>query len=174
MSIDGYLSKTKISIQIDIGFGDVVYPEIETLDYPTLLDLPAPTIQAYSKESIIAEKLHAIVSLGYANIRMKDFYDIYVLLNTYDFDRKTLREAIVETFENRRTSFYQIAAFEDGFASDPYKKGIWSLFIKAKKITLNVELDLIIDAIKKFLKPVLDDKISDKSFQWNHAHLIWA
>lgn len=104
---------------------------------------------------------------------MKDFYDIYVLLNTYDFDRKTLREAIIETFENRSTSFNKISAFEDGFVSDPYKKGIWSSFIKAKKVTLNVELDLIIDVIKKFLKPVLDDKINDISFQWNHVNLIW-
>ncbi|HCZ24989.1 MAG TPA: nucleotidyl transferase AbiEii/AbiGii toxin family protein [Acholeplasmataceae bacterium] len=173
ISIDGYLSKTKISVQIDIGFGDVVYPEIKTLDYPTLLDLPAPTIQTYSKESIIAEKFHAIVSLGYANTRMKDFYDIYVLLNTYDYDRKILREAIIETFENRSTSFNKISAFEDGFASDPYKKGIWSSFIKAKKVTLNAELDLIIDSIKKFLKPVLDDTINDIPFRWDHEYLIW-
>lgn len=173
ISIDGYLSKTKISVQIDIGFGDVVYPEIKTLDYPTLLDLPAPIIQTYSKESIIAEKFHAIVSLGYANTRMKDFYDIYVLLNTYDFDRNTLKYAIIETFENRSTTFNQISAFEDGFALDPYRKGIWSSFIKAKKIILKVELDLIIDSIKRFLIPILDDNLTDISLKWNHKHLVW-
>ena len=173
ISIDAYLSKTKLSVQIDIGFGDVVYPKIKAIDYPTLLDLPSPNILAYSKESIIAEKLHAIVTLGYANTRMKDFYDIYVLLNTYDFDRDTLKEAISETFENRNTSFNQISAFEDDFASDPYRKGIWSSFMKAKKISLKVEPDEIIDSLKKFLIPVLEDDMTDISSKWNHKHLIW-
>jgi len=94
---------------------------------------------------------------------MKDFYDIYVLFNTYDFDRGTLKEAISETFENRSSSFNQISAFEDDFASDPYRKSIWSSFIKAKKINLKVELNEIIDSIKKFIIPVLDDDMTDIS-----------
>lgn len=173
ISIDGYLSKTKLSVQIDIGFGDVVYPEIQTIYYPTLLNLPVPIILAYSKESIIAEKLHAVVTLGYANTRMKDFYDMYVLLKTYAFDRNTLKEAISETFENRSTSFAQISAFEDHYATDSYRKGIWSSFLKAKKISHKVELTEIIDSIKTFLKPVLDDENSSISSKWHHKVLKW-
>lgn len=173
ISIDGYLSKTKISVQIDIGFGDVVYPEIKTIDYPTLLDLPAPIILVYSKESIIAEKFQAIVNLGYANTRMKDFYDIYVLLNTYDFDSNTLKKAIIETFKNRSTSLLFVSAFEDGFATDSYRKGIWTSFIKAKKIILNVEFVDIIDSIRKFLIPIINHDLTDDSRTWNHKYLLW-
>ena len=173
ISIDGYLSKTKISVQIDIGFGDVVYPEIETIDYPTLLDLPAPIIQTYSKESIIAEKFHAIVTLGYANTRMKEFYDIFVLLNTYDFEQTTLKEAIIETFANRNTSFKSVSAFEDDFASDPYRMTTWSSFIKAKKINFKIELNVIIDSIKNFLLPLLDDIKPDNTLIWNNQLLMW-
>jgi len=173
ISIDGYISKTKISIQIDVGFGDIVSPEIEIMAYPTLLDLPAPIIQTYSKESIIAEKFQAIVSLGYANSRMKDFYDIYALLNTYDFDYSILKEAIKETFDNRNTSFDQIIAFEGDYATDPYRKSLWLSFMKAKKIEIRVEFDSVIDSIKIFLKPVIDEGLQ-LNLIWNHKRLVWA
>ena len=172
ISIDGYISKTKISIQIDVGFGDVVSPEIEIMDYPTLLDLPAPIVQIYSKESIIAEKFQAIVSLGYANSRMKDFYDIYALLNTFDFEYSILKEAIKETFNNRNTSFDQIVAFEGEYANDPYRKNLWLSFMKAKKIEIKVEFDSVIDSIKIFLKPVIDGGLQ-LNLIWNHNRLVW-
>jgi len=173
ISIDGYLSKTKISVQIDIGFGDIVYPEIKIIDYPTLLDLPAPIIQTYSKESIIAEKFQAIVSLGYANTRMKDFYDIYVLLSTYDFDRDTLKEAIMETFKNRNTSFDDIAAFENDFVSDSYRKRIWTSFMKVKNIEIKLELHAVMNAIKIFILPLIEDDLLENQLKWNHENLIW-
>lgn len=145
VSIEGYLSKTKISVHIDIGFGDVVYPTIEVIDYPTLLDLPAPIIAAYSKESVIAEKFHAIVSLGHANTRMKDFYDIYALLHTYDFVLETLSEAVQLTFLNRHTKLENVIAFEKDYGSDPYKKRIWTSFIKSKNIESSLELGHVIE-----------------------------
>ena len=116
--IEGYLDRTRITVQIDIGFGDVVYPKVNTMEYPTLLDQQAPIIYTYSKESIIAEKFQAIVSLGNANSRMKDFYDIYALMHSFEFQSDMLAEAIKETFENRKTSFDTITAFEEAFSSD--------------------------------------------------------
>ena len=116
--ITGYLGRTKIPVQIDIGFGDVVYPKVKTMEYPTLLDQPAALVKVYSKESIIAEKFEAIVSLGDATSRMKDFYDIYALSDSYSFHSELLVEAIKETFMNRRTIFDTIVAFEDEFGKN--------------------------------------------------------
>src|SRR6516165_4040007 len=79
---------------VDIGFGDSVEPGIETIDYPSLLDLPAPRLRAYAPETVIAEKFQAMVSLGRANSRMKDFYDIWVLTKTFDFAPDRLALAI--------------------------------------------------------------------------------
>ena len=173
VSIECFLSKTKISVQIDIGFGDVVHPKIELIDYPTLLDLPAPIIHTYSKESVIAEKFHAMVSLGYANTRMKDFYDIYALLNSYDFTLETLREAVQLTFLNRHTKLGNVVAFEKDYGSDPYKKRIWTSFIKSKNIESSLELDDVIANILKFLSPVLLKHDDSKMTRWDHLRLEW-
>ena len=84
----------------------------------------------------IAEKFEAIVSLAYNNSRFKDFYDIYVLSTTQDFDGKELLEAVRETFENRHTSIAEIVAFEEGFADDPIRQTRWKAFVKKKKAML--------------------------------------
>ncbi len=111
VSIVAYLDRTRILISIDIGFGDIVYPERVLMDFPTVLDMEAPKIYAYSLNSVIAEKFEAIVSLGYANSRYKDFYDIYILCNNYDFDGNDLKIALEETFHNRQTGFNDIVVF---------------------------------------------------------------
>ena len=173
--IEGYLDRTRITVQIDIGFGDVVYPEVKMMEYPTLLDQQAPIIQTYSKESIIAEKFQAIVSLGNANSRMKDFYDIYALLHSFEFQSDMLSEAIKETFENRKTSFDTITAFEDTFCSNPYRKTMWISFLKAKNIFVVAELEEVISDIKHFLSPIID-MISQSTTQlktWNHNICGW-
>lgn len=173
--IEGYLDRTRITVQIDIGFGDVVYPEVKIMEYPTLLDQQAPIIQTYSKESIIAEKFQAIVSLGNANSRMKDFYDIYALLHSFEFQSDMLSEAIKETFENRKTSFDTITAFEDAFCSGPYRKTMWTSFLKAKNIFVVAELEEVISDIKHFLSPLID-MISQSTTQpktWNHNTCEW-
>jgi len=89
---------------VDIGFGDSVEPGIETIDYPSLLDLPAPRLRAYAPETVIAEKFQAMVSLGRANSRMKDFYDIWILTKTFDFAPDRLARAIAATFARRQTA----------------------------------------------------------------------
>lgn len=98
VSIMGYLDRTKVPVSIDIGFGDVIYPERMQMDFPVLLDMEAPKIYAYSIYSVIAEKFEAFVSLGLANGRYKDFYDIYVLSASYELDGNELKNAVTETF----------------------------------------------------------------------------
>ena len=83
ISATGYLDRTKLPISIDIGFGDVIYPDVVKIDFPVILDMKPPRVNAYSLESSIAEKLEAIVHNGYLNSRYKDFYDIYIITSKY-------------------------------------------------------------------------------------------
>ena len=98
------LSGARIAVVVDIGFGDSVEPGLETIDYPSLLDLPAPRLRAYAPETVIAEKFQAMVALGRANSRMKDFYDVWILTRTFDFAPDRLARAIAATFARRQTA----------------------------------------------------------------------
>jgi hypothetical protein len=90
-------------LQVDIGFGEAGTPEAQQEEFPTLLDFPAPILRAYPRETSIAEKFEAIVNLGLANSRMKDYYDIWLLSQQFDFDGANLMRAIEATFRRRRT-----------------------------------------------------------------------
>ena len=164
-----YLDRTQGRINIDVGFGDIIYPDKTSIDFPSLID-DSPKLYAYSIEAVIAEKLEAIVSLGMLNSRLKDFYDIYVLFKTYDFDGTTLRQAIEETFIHRKTSFKHIDAFDDDFIS-PYRKGQWNSFIKQKNPNQVLELETVIMNIKNFVNPVINNSIKQK--QWHHLEEKW-
>ena len=114
VSIMGYLDRTKVPVSIDIGFGDVVYPERVKMEFPVLLDMEVPQVYAYSIYSVIAEKFEAFVSLGLANGRYKDFYDIYVLADRYNLNGVELKNAIVETFTHRGTGLdLYLTAYDD-------------------------------------------------------------
>ena len=98
------LAGARVKIQIDLGFGDAVMPDATEIDYPVLLDFPAPRIRAYPKEAVVAEKLQAIVALGVTNGRMKDFYDLWMMSRHFAFDAGPLAQAIAATFARRRTA----------------------------------------------------------------------
>lgn len=126
----GFLDSAKIHMQVDIGFGDAVFPKPEISDFPVMLDCPAPRILCYTKESAIAEKFKAMVSLGMVNSRMKDFYDIWLLSRAFDFGGVRLSEAIRLTFAARNTVLGpEIAAFTEARGAVPMKwkaPGPWS------------------------------------------------
>ena len=103
MKLEGTLGTSKTALQIDIGFGDVAVPEPIIIDDPAIIDLPAPQLKACTKESASAEKLHAMAFLGCINSRMKDFYDLWFLVNRFDFDGKTIAESIKQTITRRKT-----------------------------------------------------------------------
>lgn len=121
----------RINLTIDIGFGDALDPGAEAVDYPVMLDLPAPRLRAYARETVIAEKFQAMVALGRANSRMKDFYDIWVLRRSFDFDDDRLPRAIAATFARRGTPIPQKLpdALTPAFASDREKQRQWSAFV---------------------------------------------
>jgi len=103
INFKGTLGKARIPMRLDIGFGDLVHPSITTIEYPTILDFPVPIIRAYSRESVVAEKIEAMVKLGILNSRMKDFFDVWFFSQNYDFAGIDLSRAILKTFKNRDT-----------------------------------------------------------------------
>ena len=100
---DARLGKSRIPMQVDIGFGDAIDPPAEEVDFPSLLDQERARIRAYPPEVVVAEKVHALVFLGERNSRLKDFYDLYVLASRFPFDGRRLTRGIVATFERRNT-----------------------------------------------------------------------
>lgn len=124
------LAGARIPITVDIGFGDAVEPGVEDIDLPVLLDMPSPRLRAYPSEAVIAEKLHAMVVLGLANSRMKDYYDVWMLTSALETDRLRLRRAIVATFARRRTAIPSLIpdGLSDAFAEDPGKQLQWAAF----------------------------------------------
>lgn len=91
------LEKTRVPLRIDVGFGDVIEPKAEEIEYPTLLDFPRPKIRIYPRETVIAEKFHALVDLGMTNCRLKDFYDLYFLTANFQIEREVAARAIRAT-----------------------------------------------------------------------------
>lgn len=175
VSILGHLDKTKVPISIDIGFGDIVYPERMKMDFPVLLDMDIPKVYAYSINSVVAEKFEAFVSLGLANSRYKDFYDIYVLSDRYNFDGTELMNAIKETFNHRGTSFDDIAAFEDGFADDETRLMRWNSFVKKKKALVKLSFEETVQLLKILLFPIVDAIKKNELFErtWSHEKKMW-
>ena len=175
VSITAYLDRTKVPVSIDIGFGDIVYPERIKMNFPVLLDMEAPEVYAYSIYSVIAEEFEAFVSLGLANGRYKDFYDIYVLSENYDLDGEELRNAIKETFAHRGTSFGDIVAFEQEFTEDTVRQNRWNSFIKKKKAMVKVDFVEAIAQSKRLLMPIAESIKENEDFRlkWSHNKKDW-
>lgn len=125
------ISGARISLTIDIGFGDALEPGAEELDYPSMLDFPMPRLRGYARETVIAEKFQAMVALGRANTRMKDFYDIWILSRSFTFDGDRLPRAIAATFARRGTAIPQDLpdALTPAFAEDVQKQRQWRAFV---------------------------------------------
>jgi predicted nucleotidyltransferase component of viral defense system len=118
--------------EVEYGFGDAVEPGVEDIDLPVLLDMPSPHLRAYPPETVIAEKFHAMVVLGRANSRMKDYYDVWMLTGAFEIDPERLRRAVTATFARRRTMIpVEVPdGLRDDFATDPAKQRQWSAFTR--------------------------------------------
>lgn len=173
--INAYLDRTLIPIAIDIGFDDVIYPGKVEMDFPVLLNNEIPRIYAYSIYTAIAEKFEAFVSLGFANSRYKDFYDIYVIAKTYDLDGFTLKNAIIETFNHRKTTFNNIVAFDEDFINNPINQQRWNSFNKNKKVSSVVSFKETIDLAKDLFIPIVDAITNNSEFdkKWSKDQNVW-
>jgi len=155
--ITALLGNIKIPVSIDIGFGDIIVPGRMEIDFPVLLDFDIPHIYSYSIESTLSEKFEAIVSLGLANTRFKDFYDIYVLLQSRNIDDEVLKQALVQTFSNRNTTFNDIVVFDKNFSSDAERQKRWNTFTKKKSAIMQVSFEDVVLAIKNYFEPLINE-----------------
>jgi len=163
-----HLGNIPINVQIDVGFGDAVTPGPEVIDYPTLLDQPAPRIRAYPKESVVAEKLQAMVAIGMPNSRMKDFYDIWTMARVFPFEGAVLAQAIKATFARRKTTLPENVptGLSDEFAQDSGKAAQWGAFVKRNGLeTGGASLPQVIANLRGFLLPPLHAAAADKGFK---------
>lgn len=162
----GYLQNARVNMQIDMGFGDVVVPEAVSLDYPTILDHTAPKLSGYSQETAIAEKFEAMVKLGQINSRIRDFFDIWLLLRQFNFAGELLARAIRETFANRGTAVNPApVALTAEFAGEPSKIRQWTGFLKKSRIDFApVTLQEVVDEIAGFIRPVARAISSEEPF----------
>ncbi len=153
------LGKAKIRIQVDIGFGDAVIPEAEESVYPTLLPFPAPKLRIYKAATVVAEKTHAMVSLGMSNSRMKDYFDIRFLSKEQTFQGEELVQALAATFRNRGTQLPSNTpiSLTSEFGLDPSKQMQWKSFVRKMGGDRGAEeLVHIVEELRRFLvKPML-------------------
>ena len=137
IDLQARLDGARIALQVDIGFGDAVTPAPEAISYPVLLDdLPAPQLRAYPKYPVVAEKLHAICLLGMANTRMKDYFDLWVLLGENTLAPAELRRAVEATFNRRKTAIptSMPTGLSDVFVADAIKQAQWNAFLKKNRL----------------------------------------
>jgi hypothetical protein len=163
----GSLDTARFIIQLDIGFGDIVIPSPEPTNYPTLLDLPAPRLRGYSRESTIAEKFEAMVKLGILNSRMKDFFDIWLMLRQFDFEGPILAEAISRTFSTRGTNIQaKPIALARVFGEDPEKAAQWRGFIRKNRLKdVPQNFAEVITVIAAFLTPIAEQMAAGRVFK---------
>ena len=163
-----FLGKTRIPVQVDVGFGDAITPAAQELEFPSLLAPEGPRLKAYPKETVVAEKLQAIVALGRANSRMKDFYDLLALSRLFEFDGRTLASAIRATFDRRATIVQAKVpdGLHDHFARDEDKRRQWSAFIGRELLLITApSLEETINEIADFVLPPMKAVSSDKDFK---------
>ncbi len=163
----GTLQNARVAMQIDLGFADVVTPGPVPTDYPVILELPAPRLSGYPRETVVAEKFEAMVKLGALNSRMKDFYDLVVLARRFDFDGTTLAAAVSRTFANRKTAVVpDPLALSAAFAAVPGKEAQWKGFVrKAKVADAPGDLASVTAELGAFLLPVARAVSAGASFR---------
>lgn len=152
----GRLGRADVPVQIDIGFGDAVTPGPVAVELPPVLDLPAARLRAYPRETVIAEKVHAMVVLGRDNSRMKDFHDVWLLLREVE-DDALLGRAIAATFARRATPLPEAVpdAWSDAFAADATKRSQWETFLERARVDQRPSLDEVVRVLRDRLDVVL-------------------
>lgn len=156
LQMKAMLDTARVSLQIDIGTGDAITPRARLAHYPTLLDFPAPELRSYPKETVVAEKLHAMVAHGVINSRMKDYYDLWLLSRLFDFEGSLLTDAIRATFQRRATPVPASTpiALSRLFAQDVQKIAQWKAFLSRSRLDIGDEsFEQVVTNLDLFLGP---------------------
>lgn len=166
-----FLENSTERVQLDIGFGDKIIAGPVNIEFPTILDFPAPKLKVYSIETAIAEKFEAIVSLQLLTSRMKDFYDILFFAENYNFKKETLIQALTTTFKNRLTSLeLSKIEFEDKFKNDENFQKLWFAFLNRNKLENHKTFYEVVSQIQSFIQPIFD---SNTKNNWNPDKWEW-
>jgi len=171
------LDSAKIAFQVDIGFGDAVTPKSEVGVVPSFLDLPEPTVRIYPAYTVIAEKFQAMIALGIANSRIKDFYDIWVMASDMTFEASLLLDAINATFERRETEISDVAltVFDELFMHDESKQKQWKAFLGRNALKSEMSFSDLMAQLQKFLEPIYQLASSNESIEkhWSSEEWQW-
>lgn len=167
VQLEAKLERVRIPVQIDIGFGDAITPGPQSIAYPSMLGFPTPIVTTYPKETVVAEKFQAMVMLGMANSRMKDFFDLWLLATHFEFDGEVLARAIQATFERRSTSLPESVptALSAEFHSDESKQKQWMAFVSKGGLATPPPFADLITGLKAFLLPPVDSLRARRLFQ---------
>lgn len=173
ITIPCFIGTMKIPLQMDIGFGDIIVNQPDSMDFPVLLDFPAPKLVTYSVESSLAEKFQAIVSLGEFNSRIKDFYDIYYTAGKRSFSGEILSKALQATFTNRGTELASSSnIFTAEFRQSERFALLWKAFCRQRNLEESITFEEVVDRLEKFLLPVVQGEVHEGSF-WHPEKIQW-
>ena len=167
-----YIHSTKIPIQLDIGFSDIIWPEPQLIHYPILLEFPSPHIYGYTPESVIAEKFEAMIKLGLITTRMKDFFDIWILLRQLQFDGLTLQKAIEGTCKRRQTALALPDSFNPVFYNNLIHQVRWQKLLQTIEHDFYIPLSEAISEINEFLQPLLKASLANRPFKKNWIYSL--
>lgn len=177
LRIESRLGNARIPLQVDVGFGDAVTPAPQLVTYPTLLEFPAPLLEAYPRETVVAEKFQAMVVLGMANSRMKDFYDVWTLARQFEFDGPTLCAALRATFDRRQTPLPAAPplALTPEFSADRNKAIQWAAFLKkGRLVDQPPPLSEIVVLLETFLMPPTQALVSQANWDRTWVGGNWS
>ncbi|NGX30965.1 MAG: hypothetical protein K940chlam8_00321 [Chlamydiae bacterium] len=162
----GRIDRSKVHMRVDVGFADAVHPNPITFSFPTILEMPAPTLLGYTQESVVAEKVDAMLQLGELNSRMKDFYDVWFLSHRVPFEMVTLGDALQATLDRRGTELaLEPIVFQPAFETNRLKTEQWINFCRQNRFSDVPDFYGLIVRLRQFLLPVLDRVRSGNSFK---------
>lgn len=171
------LARARIPFQVDIGYGDAVTPEAEEAQLPAFLDFPSPKLRVYPVYTVVAEKFQAMVMLGIANSRMKDFYDIKTIASTMEINGQILFDAIRATFDRRKMDITTevLYVFSDEFKQDRDKQTQWLAFLNKNTLEKGIGFVDVIGGIQQFLEPVYQAIAEQRNYKqhWLHDKFQW-
>jgi len=171
ITLFAYIDQARVSLQFDIGFGDAIFPGPDLREYPVLLNAEPPKIKMYPCYTVISEKFEAMVSLGIKNSRLKDFYDIWLLTEQFNFEYGILNTAIIKTFGRRKTAIPSERPFAltAEFTTDSMKLAQWNAFLrKTNPKGRPSDFNVVVSRIADFLMPLIEKKLSDEA-RWKAA-----
>lgn len=176
IALHAMVHTARVDVRVDVGFGNPVWPEVRTIKMPTLLDgvAPRPEVLGYPLETVISEKIHAMVQFGASNTRVKDYFDIWMLMKTQDFNGQDLVDAVLRTFEAQERELPQLPI--EGLTEDfiEEQEGTWKAFLRRMDYKQKLSLEQVVDDIGELINPILEaaangddlDKVWDASEGW--------